>query len=90
MSAGPYATLNLSFSVGDDPGCVLENRRRLAAAFGADPGDFVFARQAHGAEVSVVTEAHRGSGVLSLDDAVARPAGPTRWSPPRRGWYSRS
>ena len=75
VSAGPYATLNLSFSVGDDPGCVLENRRRLAAAFGADPGDFVFARQVHGAEVSVVTEAHRGSGVLSLDDAVGKAGG---------------
>ena len=75
VSAGPYATLNLSFSVGDDPGCVLENRRRLAAAFGADPGDFVFARQVHGAEVSVVTEADRGSGVLSLDDAVGKAGG---------------
>jgi YfiH family protein len=70
VSAGPYATLNLSFSVGDDPGCVLENRRRLAAAFGADPGDFVFARQVHGAGVSIVTDADRGSGALCVDDAV--------------------
>ena len=28
VSAGPYATLKLRFSVGDDPDCVLENRRR--------------------------------------------------------------
>ena len=70
VSAGPYATLNLSFSVDDDPGCVLENRRRLAAAFGAGPGDFVFARQVHGAGVRVVTGADRGSGAFSLDDAV--------------------
>jgi YfiH family protein len=70
VSAGPYATLNLSFSVGDDPGCVLENRRRLAAAFGSAPGDFVFARQVHRAAVRVVTGADRGSGVFSLDDAV--------------------
>ena len=70
VSAGPYATLNLSFSVGDDPGCVLENRRRLAAAFGSGPGDFVFARQVHGAGVRVVTGADRGSGAFSLDDAV--------------------
>jgi polyphenol oxidase len=70
VSAGPYATLNLSFSVGDDPGCVLENRRRLAAAFGADPGDFVFARQVHGAGVSVVAGADRGSGALCIDDAI--------------------
>ena len=31
VSTGPYATLNLSFSVGDDPAAVLENRRRVAA-----------------------------------------------------------
>jgi YfiH family protein len=70
VSTGPYATLNLSLSVGDDPGRVLENRRRLAAAFGADPGDFVFARQVHGAGVRVVADADRGSGAFSLDDAI--------------------
>ena len=70
VSSGAYATLNLSLSVGDDPDRVLENRRRLAAAFGADPGDFVFARQVHGAEVRVVGEADRGSGALALDDAI--------------------
>jgi hypothetical protein len=75
VSAGPYATLNLSFSVGDDPGCVLENRRRLAAAFGAGPGDFVFARQVHGARVRVVTADDRGSGAFSLDDAVGSAGG---------------
>ena len=70
VSSGPYATLNLSLSVGDDPGRVLENRRRLAAAFGVAPGDFVFARQVHGAGVAVVAEADRGSGTQSLDDAI--------------------
>jgi hypothetical protein len=70
VSTGPYATLNLSLSVGDDPSCVRENRRRLAAAFGVIPGDFVFARQVHGAEVRVVADADRGSGAFSLDDAV--------------------
>ena len=71
VSSGPYATLNLSLSVGDDPGCVLENRRRLAAGFGASPEDFVFARQVHGAAVRVVGVADRGSGASCLDDAVA-------------------
>lgn len=70
VSSGPYESLNLSLSVGDDPGCVLENRHRLATAFGAAPGDFVFARQVHGAGVRVVTEADRGSGTQSLDDAL--------------------
>ena len=96
VSGGPYATLNLSLSVGDDPGCVLENRRRLAAAFGAGLGDFVFARQVHGAGVRVVGEADRGSGAYSLDDAIGSAAGPpapagsTRSSPPRPGSCSRS
>jgi YfiH family protein len=70
VSSGPYESLNLSFSVGDDPDRVLENRRRLAAAFNADPGDFVFARQVHGAGVRVVTGDDRGSGAFSLHDAV--------------------
>jgi hypothetical protein len=70
VSSGPYESLNLSLSVGDDPGCVRENRRRLATAFAADLGDFVFARQVHGAGVRVVTEADRGSGAYPLDDAI--------------------
>jgi len=70
VSSGPYESLNLSLSVGDDPGCVRENRRRLATAFGADLGDFVFARQVHGAGVRVVADADRGSGAFSLDAAV--------------------
>ena len=70
VSSGPYATLNLSLSVGDDPARVLENRRRLAAALGANPGDFVFARQVHGAGVRIVGPADRGSGAFTLEDAV--------------------
>jgi polyphenol oxidase len=71
VSSGPYATLNLSLTVGDDPARVLENRRRLAAALGAGSGDFVFARQVHGAGVRVVGDADRGSGAFRLDDAIA-------------------
>jgi purine-nucleoside/S-methyl-5'-thioadenosine phosphorylase / adenosine deaminase len=67
VSAGVYATLNLSFSVGDEPGNVVENRRRAAAAVGAGLGDLVFARQVHGAAVRVVTGADR--------DGAAAPGG---------------
>ncbi len=70
VSCGPYATLNLSLTVGDDPARVLENRRRLAAAVGASPGDFVFARQVHGSGVRIVGPADRGSGAFTVDDAV--------------------
>jgi YfiH family protein len=70
VSPGPYESLNLSLGVGDDPANVLENRRRLAAAFGAELDDFVFARQVHGAGVRVVGDPDRGSGTLSQDDAI--------------------
>jgi membrane dipeptidase len=70
VSSGPYATLNLGLTVGDDPALVLENRRRLAAAIGARPADFVFARQVHGTEVRIVGDADRGSGAFTADDAV--------------------
>ena len=65
VSAGVYAALNLSFSVGDEPGNVVENRRRAAAAIGADLGDLVFARQVHGAAVRVVTGADRGGAAAT-------------------------
>jgi polyphenol oxidase len=70
VSSGPYATLNLSLSVGDDPASVLENRRRLASGLGASPDDFVFARQVHGVGVRVVGQADRGRGAFTLDDAI--------------------
>jgi YfiH family protein len=70
VSAGEYATLNLSFSVGDDPAAVLENRRRAAAAVGAEPTDVVYARQVHGGRAQVVTAADRGRGAQALSDAI--------------------
>jgi len=69
-SVGAYESLNLSFAVGDDPGAVLENRRRVAAAVGADLGEFVFTRQVHGAGVRVVTADDRGAGAFAVDPQV--------------------
>ena len=70
VSAGRYATLNLSFTVGDEAANVRENRRRAAAALGADPADFVFAAQVHGRHAEVVSAADRGRGTLSAGDAA--------------------
>ena len=70
VSSGPYATLNLSLAAGDDPARVLENRRRLAVALRAAAGDFIFARQVHGAAVRTVGEADRGNGAFALHDAI--------------------
>lgn len=69
-SAGRYASLNLSFQVGDDPAAVLANRRRAAAALGTGLGEFVFARQVHGAAARIVTAADRGRGAHAGEDAI--------------------
>ncbi|GAA4371892.1 peptidoglycan editing factor PgeF [Actinomadura sp. NPDC048032] len=52
VSGPPYDSLNLGGAVGDDPAAVLDNRRRAAAALGADPERTVFMRQVHGADVA--------------------------------------
>jgi purine-nucleoside/S-methyl-5'-thioadenosine phosphorylase / adenosine deaminase len=70
VSSGAYSSLNMSLTVGDDPECVLENRRRVAAAFGAALDDFVYARQVHGSGVHVVGEQDRGRGAFGVDDPI--------------------
>jgi polyphenol oxidase len=70
VSAGGYATLNLSFAVGDEAANVRENRRRAAAALGAGPAHFVFAAQVHGDRAEVVSAADQGRGTLAAGDAV--------------------
>jgi polyphenol oxidase len=70
VSAGPYASLNLSFNVGDDPAAVLENRGRAVAALGAGLDDAVFAEQVHGAVAQVVGAADRGRGARAPAGAV--------------------
>ncbi len=70
VSGGPYESLNMGLTVGDEPAAVLENRRRVAAALGTDPADFVFTRQVHGAGVRVITAADRSSGAFALDESV--------------------
>jgi YfiH family protein len=67
VSSGGYATLNLSFAVGDRPDRVRENRRRAAAALGTGVADVVFATQVHGAAARIVTAA---DGVAGDADAL--------------------
>jgi hypothetical protein len=51
VSTGRYASLNLAAHVGDDAGCVAENRRRLRAALSL-PGEPAWLAQVHGREVA--------------------------------------
>ncbi|HEY8449609.1 MAG TPA: peptidoglycan editing factor PgeF [Bacillota bacterium] len=65
VSQGPYATLNLSAGVGDDPAAVAENRARLLAALGVEKDTVFCARQVH------------GTAILPARAATAEPAGHT-------------
>jgi polyphenol oxidase len=69
-SATPYDSLNLALHVGDDPGTVVDNRRRAAAAFGVALDTVVFARQVHGATAALVGSDDRGRGTVTEGDAV--------------------
>lgn len=51
VSREPYDALNVAIMTGDERDVVRENRRRLAAAVGREPGSVVMGRQVHGAEV---------------------------------------
>ncbi|MCH9612038.1 MAG: Polyphenol oxidase [Chlamydiia bacterium] len=52
VSEGEFASLNCSYSVGDDPRRVAENRMRMASYFGCR--EFVIPRLVHGDVVEVV------------------------------------
>lgn len=54
VSGGPFATLNLGAHVPDDAACVAENRRRVAAAFGAEGAPLLAPNQVHGDTVLTV------------------------------------
>ena len=70
VSASPYDTLNLGLHVGDDPGSVVANRARAAAAFDTTLENLVFAHQVHGAQATLVGLNERGRGTRSEDDAL--------------------
>ena len=69
-SATPYDSLNLGLHVGDDPGAVVDNRGRAAAAFGVALDAVVFAHQVHGVTAVLVGPEDRGRGTASEGDAV--------------------
>ena len=51
VSEGDFESLNLGILTDDEPDRVVENRRILAGAVGADPGTQTMAWQVHGARV---------------------------------------
>ena len=63
VSEGIFSSLNLAFSRGDEPERVMENYRRVAAAFGVSVDDIVTAQQTHTTNVVKVGREHGGEGV---------------------------
>ena len=70
VSAPPHASANMSFSVGDDPACVRENRRRYLTVLGIAPETIVSTNQVHGTRIVTVGKAERGRGALTPDTAI--------------------
>ena len=63
VSKGIYASMNLSFTRGDEDAAVRENYRRFAAALGFSEKDIVTSAQTHTANVRIVTDEDRGNGI---------------------------
>ena len=63
VSQGTFASMNLSFTRGDEPQAVRENFDRFCAAIGVKTEDVVISAQTHTANVKIVTANDRGRGV---------------------------
>lgn len=63
VSKTPFASMNLSFTRGDDPAAVRENFDRFCAAIGVDPERVVLSAQTHTDCVYNATEADAGRGI---------------------------
>ncbi|MCI0345718.1 MAG: polyphenol oxidase family protein, partial [Chloroflexi bacterium] len=57
-----FASLNLSYSSGDDPAGVRANRARALGAVGGEPASWTGTRQVHGTRIVAVGAAERGAG----------------------------
>ena len=76
ISNAPYDSANLGATVGDDPGSVGTNRRRLAARLGLDdPDGWCWLRQVHGTTVVIGDEHAGGVGAPEADAAVTMTPG---------------
>ncbi len=74
-SQGPYATLNVGNSVGDDEVAVAENHARIYAHLGLSAEQVVSPRQVHGNHVSVVTGRDAGSVIPNTDGLLTATPG---------------
>lgn len=69
-SVGRFAEANMSFRVGDDSQAVEANRRSFLSSLNVDLGQVICPKQAHTADIAIVTATDCGRGALSYDDGV--------------------
>ena len=63
VSTGKYASMNLSFTRGDDPAAVREDFDRFCAVLGFRAEDTVISAQTHTTNLYIATGADRGRGI---------------------------
>ena len=68
VSKGIYASMNLSYSRGDEKQAVDENFRRIAEVFDSSPERIVCSRQTHTINIRLVTESDCGKGTVKETD----------------------
>ncbi len=68
VSKGIYASMNLSYTRGDETEAVDENFRRIAACMDCEPGDMVCSDQTHTDHIRLVTATDKGKGVVIPKD----------------------
>jgi len=68
QSAGPFASNNISFGVGDDVSCVTSNREKIKKRFGLDY--LVSAHQVHGEKIHQVREPLYDDCIVDDTDAL--------------------
>ncbi|MDE5778268.1 MAG: polyphenol oxidase family protein [Lachnospiraceae bacterium] len=70
VSKNYLASMNLSFTRGDDNESVIENHRRFAAALGYDENKLVFSDQVHMTHFHKVTKQDAGKGIIKESDIL--------------------
>ncbi len=75
VSRGPFATLNLGHTVGDDLSAVQENHRRVFALFGVERGQVVSPYQVHSAHIRLVGPEHGGTVQNATDGLLTTTPG---------------
>lgn len=68
VSQGKFATMNFTFTRGDNRSHVLENYHRMGKALGVDVERMVLSYQTHTTNVRLVTEEDAGKGIVKERD----------------------